>query len=215
MPISVTGIWGNNLSRWRAREWTTRRARSAAAAPSSGFTLIEIMVVVFIVGLLASAAVIVFGGERRDTQLDREAERLNALFDYAREQAELQTRDYGFRTHRSSYQFVVFDPLRNEWRLAMEDEALRERNLPEGLLPALIVEGRPIVLDSRWPKIDDFKPQVMIFGNGDISSFELILARDGTQDRARIMTDEQTNLRLQLPGEVEPTTDAMRAAPTP
>jgi general secretion pathway protein H len=201
MPISVTGIWGNNLSRLQAR------------APSSGFTLIEIMVVVFIVGLLASAAVIVFGGERRDTQLDREAERLNALFDYAREQAELQTRDYGFRTHRSSYQFVVFDPLRNEWRLAMEDDALRERNLPEGLLPALIVEGRPIVLESRWPKIDDFKPQVMIFGNGDLTSFELILARDGTQDRARIMSDEQTNLRLQLPGEAEPTTDAMRAAP--
>jgi general secretion pathway protein H len=189
------------------------KSRPRVPAPSSGFTLVEIMVVVFIVGLLASAAVIVFGGERRDTQLDREAERLNALFDYVREQAELQTRDYGFRTHRSSYQFVVFDPLRNEWRLAMEDDALRERNLPEGLLPSLIVEGRPIVLESRWPKIDDFKPQVMIFGNGDLTPFELILARDGTQDRARIMSDEQTNLRLQLPGEPEPTTDAMRAAP--
>jgi general secretion pathway protein H len=202
MPTLVTGIWGN-------------KQRRKARAVSSGFTLVEIMVVVFIVGLLASAAVIVFGGERRDTQLDREAERLNALFDYAREQAELQTRDYGFRTHRSSYQFVVFDPLRNEWRLAMEDDSLRERNLPEGLLPALIVEGRPIVLESRWPKIDDFKPQVMIFGNGDLTSFELILSREGTQDRARILSDEQTNLRLQLPGEEEPTTDAMRLAPPP
>jgi hypothetical protein len=132
-----------------------------------------------------------------------------------REQAELQTRDYGFRTHRSSYQFVVFDPLRNQWRLAMEDDALRERKLPEGLMPALIVEGRPIVLDSRWPKIDDFKPQVMIFGNGDLTSFDLTLQREGSGDRARIMSDEQTNLRLQLPGEPEPTTAAMRAAPRP
>jgi general secretion pathway protein H len=199
MPTLVTGTWANSSPRGR----------------SSGFTLVEIMVVVFIVGLLASAAVIVFGGERRDTELDREAERLDALFDYVREQAELQTRDYGFRTHRRSYQFVVFDPLRNEWRLAMEEDALRERELPEGLAPALVVEGRPIVLDSRWPKIDDFKPQVMIFGNGDLTSFELTLAREGTQDRARILSDEQTNLRLQLPGEPEPTTAAMRAAPAP
>ena len=210
MPTSVTGTWGNKQARPRARASTTR---PGTRAPSSGFTLIEIMIVVFIVGLMASAAVIVFGGERRDTQLDQEAERVNALLDYVREQAELQTRDYGFRIHRTSYQFVVFDPLRNEWRLAMEDDALRERNLPEGLLPELIVEGRPVVLDSRWPKIDDFKPQVMIFGNGDISSFELALLRDGTQNRARILSDEQTNLRLQLPGEEEPMTDAMRAAP--
>jgi prepilin-type N-terminal cleavage/methylation domain-containing protein len=55
MPTLVTGIWGN-------------KQRRKARAVSSGFTLVEIMVVVFIVGLLASAAVIVFGGERRDVR---------------------------------------------------------------------------------------------------------------------------------------------------
>ena len=202
MPTLATGTW--------ASKPRTRRARSV------GFTLVEIMIVVFIIGLVSAAAVITFGGQSRDSELDKEAERLDALLDYVREQAELQTRDYGFRTTRLNYQFVVFDPLTGQWKLAEEDDALRERKLPEGLQPALVVEGRPIVLDSKWPKVDDFKPQVMIFANGDLSSFEWQLKREESGDTARILTDEQTNLRLQLPGETEAMTPIERATePTP
>jgi general secretion pathway protein H len=188
--------------------------RRALRARSSGFTLVEIMIVVFIIGLISAAAVITFGGQSRDTELDQEAQRLDALLDYAREQAELQTRDYGFRTNRVSYQFVVFDPMNNEWRVAQEDDALRERKIPEGLLPSLVIEGRPLVLDNKWPKIDDHKPQLVIFSNGDISSFEWRLTRPESGAAAVIATDEQTNIRLALPGDDKLLTAAERAAGT-
>ncbi|HUQ10250.1 MAG TPA: type II secretion system minor pseudopilin GspH [Steroidobacteraceae bacterium] len=198
MLTLATGTWGNKPR--------TKRAFSF------GFTLIEIMIVVFIIGLISAAAVITFGGESRDTELDREAERLDALLDYAREQAELQTRDFGFRTTTTTYQFVVFDPISNEWKVAVDDDALRERKLPEDLDPKLIVEGRPVVLDNKWPKIDDHKPQVMVFANGDITSFEWHLTRRATGDTAVIITDEQTNIRLALPGDEKPRTASERAA---
>jgi general secretion pathway protein H len=185
MPTLATGISGSS-----------RRGLIAA-----GFTLVEIMIVVFIIGLVTAAAVVTFGGETRDTELDKEGQRLDALLDYAREQAELQTRDFGLRANRLAYQFVVFDPMTNQWRLPDEDDALRERQLPEGLMPSLVVEGRSVVLDNKWPKIDDHKPQIMIFGNGDISSFELKLTREGSGDTAVIRTDEQTNILMALPGE--------------
>ena len=35
----------------------------------------------------------------------------------------------------------------------------------------------------------------MIFANGDLSSFEVTLQREGGGDKARIYTDEQTNIR--------------------
>ena len=173
------------------------------------------MLVVFIIGLVTAAVVITFSGDTRDTELDKEAERIDALFAYAREQAELQTRDYGFRINRLEYSFVVFDPLGNQWRLPQEDDALRLREIPEGLIPSLVVEGRGVVLDSRKPKVDDFKPQVMIFANGDLTSFEITLEREGTDNRARIYSDEDTNIRLLLPGQTEPTGPPVRTVRRP
>jgi general secretion pathway protein H len=184
-------------------------------ACSAGFSLVEIMIVVFIIGLVTAAVVITFGGDTRDTELDKEAERLDALFAYAREQAELQTRDYGFRINRLEYSFVVFDPMSGQWRVPEEDDALRVRRIPDGLLPGLVVEGRAVVLDSRKPAIADFKPQVMIFANGDLTSFEVTLEREGTRDRARLYSDQETHIRLQLPGQDEPTGPPVRTAGTP
>jgi general secretion pathway protein I len=68
----------------------------------------------------------------------------------------------------------------------------------------MVVEGRTVVLSKKKPAIDDFKPQVMIFANGDLTSFEVSLKREGGRDQARLYSDEQTNIRLLLPGEVEP-----------
>ncbi len=176
-----------------------RRARAR------GFTLIEIMMVVVIIGIITATVIINFTGKSRDAELEKEAERLNALFGYVREQAELQTRDYGFRVNEQNYSFVVFDIMASQWRPAEEDDALREREFPEGLIPRVVVEGRSIVLDvkKRETDVKDFSPQVLIFSNGDLSSFEVSLQREGAKDRARIYSDEQSEIRLLLPGEVE------------
>jgi general secretion pathway protein H len=181
---------------------------SAARHRSRGFTLMEIMIVVFIIALLSAAAIVSFTGEKRDEELVKEAERIDALFDYVREQAELQTRDYGFRINRTTYSFVVFDGLANQWRPAAEDDALRARDLPEGILPVVVVEGRQIVLDQKKKDVEDFTPQVLVFSSGDLSSFEVQLERGG--ETARIYSDEQTNIKLLRPGEKEVIGPAVR-----
>ncbi len=173
------------------------------------------MVVVFIIGIITAGIVITFAGNDRDTQLDEEAERLDALIAYVREQAELQTRDYGLRMDRLNYGFVVFDPIANQWRTVDEDNALRARPIPEGLIPGLVVEGRGVVLDTKKPTVADFKPQVLIFGNGDISSFEVTFEREGTGQRARIYSDEESLVRLSLPDRDESVTNATGLAVTP
>jgi general secretion pathway protein H len=176
-----------------------------------GFTLIELMVVIVIIGLVTAVVLIKFGGSSHDTELEQQADRLDALFDYVREQAELQTRDYGFRINEKAYSFVVFDVLGNQWRPVDEDDALREREFPDGIEPEVVVEGRRVVLDAKKKDVEDFTPQIMIFANGDISSFEIGLQRDGGA-KARLYTDDQTNVRLLKPGEVEQKGPPVRTA---
>lgn len=126
---------------------------------------------------MISGAVLALTVAGRDRSLENEARRLEALLGLARERAELQTREYGLRVAPAGYRFVIFEPRRGEW-LEPADEALRARELPEGISMSLVVEGRPVVLrEQEGPA--GFVPQVGIASSGGFSSFELTLEREG------------------------------------
>jgi hypothetical protein len=75
----------------------------------------------------------------------------------------------------------------------------------------VVVEGRALVLDSRKKDIEDFSPQVIIFSNGDLSSFEVALRVTAATDR-RASTPTNRPIPLLLPGETEPTGPPVRTA---
>jgi hypothetical protein len=157
------------------------------------------------------------------------------LVNYAREQAEMQTREYGILVHDDGYQFVAYDTRRGLWRELYEDEALHMRKLPDGLNFKLLVDARPVVLvstgevkppDPKDPKqkpktladvksLDDaaslkgaggqksgndsgkleearkIAPQIMIYSNGELSSFEITLQREGGVRSVTLAIDDK------------------------
>ena len=167
-----------------------RRGCARAGADSAGFTLIEIMVVVVIIGVVAALMVLSFTLTGRDRELEKESDRLFALFTYTREQAELQTREYGVLFQDDGYEFLTYDVRRAIWRSVPDDDALVARRLPDGLGVKLTVEARPVVL-TRPKDARDKTPQVMIFSNGDLTSFAATLEREGGLRSVTVTQDDQ------------------------
>jgi general secretion pathway protein H len=170
---------GSRVARAPMRTLATGRSRSrpsgAAPSPIGGFTLVEILVVVVIVGILSVGVVISLGVIGGDRELERERDRIVAVTDYLREQAALQNREFGMRVFSGGYEFLAWDPRTGLWERVQGDPLLRTRDLPEGLETRLLVEGRPVILPLADAK--GIAPQIMLFSSGELNSFELTLRR--------------------------------------
>jgi hypothetical protein len=135
-----------------------------------------------IIGVMVATMLLSLGDRGQDSQLEKERDRLAALFNYVQERAALQTIEYGLRCDQGGYRFVMYDSRKALWLEDPLDEQLRTRTLPDGVELALSVEDRPIVLpapgDPRKRVASlDLTPQVMIYSSGDLTRFRLTLTR--------------------------------------
>ncbi len=139
-------------------------------------TLIEILVVVVIIGIMASVAVISIGALGGDREIERETERLADAIALLNEQAQLEGRDYGLRIETTGYEVLRFDGFGQRWTVVDNDPLLLPRQLPPGLAFELVIEGR-IVLLRRESRPEARMPQVFAWGSGDMTPYRLTLAR--------------------------------------
>ncbi|MBB6092092.1 general secretion pathway protein H [Povalibacter uvarum] len=178
---------------------------------AAGFTLMEILVVIVVIGVIVSAATLSVNILGRDRESQEEMERVWAVLQQAREEMELQGLDLGMFVSTRGYEFLRFDGRENRWMPMEGDRLFATRELPEGLRFRLWVESREIVMkrdgavdrgdrdeDKKWP------PQIMVLSSGDIMPFELQLERDSEPAKWRVEVLPDTDLRLEKREDTEP-----------
>lgn len=167
-----------------------------------GFTLIEILVVVTIIAIVTSVAMLSLSlvGDDRDARTD--ARRLASLLEVALDESIMQGREFGIELLTGGYRFVEYDRANRQWVEIPFDETLRPRTLSEGVTMDLYIEDQRVILedeaaeieiededDERSDKIRNYVPHVFVFSSGDVTPFEVLMARSATDEPIVLSVD--------------------------
>lgn len=161
------------------------------SSTNKGFTLIEVLVVIVVIGLMVAAVQFSFNSNKPETVLQQESARFAGIFDLAAQYGLLNSIEIGLIANDTSYQFVGYDG--TQWIEINEVEALALYQLPEYMTLVLSFDDlstdEPSLIsrelfevedqDDFTIKDDDEKPiipQVYILSGGDITPFTLTFA---------------------------------------
>lgn len=167
-------------------------------AKPNGFTLIEILVVLIIVGLLAALATVNMAGGSQQRELQEQVRELYLLMQTASEQAVLNNREFGLVLEDGGYQFVAFEDETGDWR-ASSERLFRPRRFPDWLVITEYLENSAPRLMSA--NDEGLRPEVVFFSSGETTPFELeFTLRDGADTVHTIASDGISALQWHRPG---------------
>jgi general secretion pathway protein H len=128
-----------------------RQPLEAGARGMAGFTLLELLVVMVIIGIIAAMLTLSVGVATPDTSTDKEIERLENLVKLASEEAVLAGRELGITFYDKEYEFSVLDADSLRWTPIETEEPFGPHRFPAGSLVDLALEGRSVRLALEKP----------------------------------------------------------------
>lgn len=153
---------------------------------NQGFTLIEILVVLLIIGITLGFAMLAFGDFGGNRRIIVAAEQFVNYVKFIQQDAILETGTLGIKFDKNGYQVMRFIPLKN-WQSMPNKGVFHQQHFPSNAL---------VHLENDASKIDG--PQIIINAAGDMSAFKLTLGSSKQPNIANVIGGRDGTIVLQL-----------------
>ncbi|MCZ6711740.1 MAG: type II secretion system minor pseudopilin GspH [Gammaproteobacteria bacterium] len=138
-----------------------------------GFTLLEILIVITIVGVLTGTVILGFTGADAEQDLKGAAQRMALRVELARQRALQRNREWGIYIRADAYVFAEYDPREQAW-IELEERPFKQSDIPALVELRLQTEGV-----GELPFADGGNtPQIIVFSSGEITPFTIYLLPD-------------------------------------
>ncbi len=177
-----------------------------------GFTLIEIMAVMLLVGLVMSMVMVSVGDGNRDKKVHAQVRELYHSMHLLLEEAVFVREQYGIRFDleqgeddvRWVYNFMVFNSKERLWQV-FETDDLQSKNFFEGINLRLEIDGEELELGTiandeyRLFEIDQeetkdaklIEPDIYFLSSGETQNFKLFILDQGLERYSRVDFDDE------------------------
>jgi len=133
----------------------------------NGFTLIEIMVVMVIIGVILSFVTLSVGNDSLTRKMAQESQRLTYLLKLAHQEAVMKSQEMGLSFSKNGYEFYRFQ--NEKWQLIQNnDKIFQARKIPSIIQVNLLISGQAVDMGDAKDS-----PQLLILSSGELTPFEI------------------------------------------
>lgn len=134
-----------------------------------GFTLLELLIVLSIIGILAAFVVVTIVGSDHESIVRNQADRMIRTLELARKESMLRNELWGVLLDEDSYEFVMYDFDQIQW-LPIDRKPYFESSIERNLE---LVFNTPEELANETSGEEGEVPQIVIEPTGEITPFQI------------------------------------------
>lgn len=172
----------------------SRRKMSAPRRRERGFTLLELLVVLSIIGILATIVVVSFVGSDHHSIVRNEADRMIRTLELARKESMLRNELWGVLLEDDTYEFVYYDFDQSQW-LPLDRKPYVESPLEKSLE---LVFNSPEEVANETSGEEGEVPEIVIEPTGEITPFQIDIRHIDSLVTSSFETDGLTKVTYKI-----------------